>query len=95
MEGILEHCDGGLARRMVPGYGPAMATFHSSFGWALHLSSHPHPLVGVMVSLAAEEGADPSVEWSQLWHCSVDSREHAGVEACSQASAGWATDKTD
>ena len=61
MEGNLEHCDGGLARGMVPGYGPAMATFHSSFGWALHLSSHPHPLVGVTVSLAAEEGADPSV----------------------------------
>ena len=65
MEGNLEHCDGGLARGMVPGYGPAMAIFHSSFGWALRLSSHPHPLVGVTVSLAAEEGADPSVaEWS-------------------------------
>ena len=61
MEGNLEHCDGGLARGMVPGYGPAMATSHSSFGWALHLSSHPHSLVGVTVSLVAEEGADPSV----------------------------------
>ena len=27
MEGNLEHCDGGLARGTVPGYGPAMATF--------------------------------------------------------------------
>ena len=45
MEGNLEHCDGGLARGMVPGYGPAMATFHSSFGWALHLSPTLTPCV--------------------------------------------------
>ena len=39
MEGnVLRHCNGGSIRGIVPGFGPAKATLHSSFGRALHQS---------------------------------------------------------